>query len=231
MAHTPPGLSVLLLMDIRVLFDHSNTREIAQNFVGKEFMCKFPSGQLYFESKLALDTDGSPVYAPLDRTGQLQTAVKLADGTDLDADVINYFVLPGLKSHGTFFFAHHGIRKGDIGIVIHGIRMAFACFGDVGPSGSLGEGSISLHRELGNETIRGRETASGGTLTNRGINRGVITIVFPGSGNGFGRTNLESAGIGLMHFQRLQREATVFKQQVDQSLRNLRNAFIPSILR
>jgi len=225
MAHKPPGISVLLLGDIPALFDHSNTKTIKQSFKGKEFTCKFPGGQLYFESKLSLDADGSPVYAPQDPTGQLHTAARLADGSDLDADVLNYFVLPG------GFFAQHGIRKGDIGVVIFGVRKAFACLGDVGPSGSLGEGSISLHRELGNETTRGRHTASGGTLINRGIDGNVVTIVFPGSGNGFARTNLESAGIGSMHFQRLQQQATAFKRQVTQSLQNVRNMFIPDLLR
>lgn len=225
MSHKPPGLSVLLLDDIPALFGHSQTTVITQSFTGKQFMCKFPNGQLYFESKLSLDTDGSPVYAPQDPSGQLATSTRLADGSNLDSDIINYFVLPG------GFWAAHGIRKGDIAVVINGIRHAFACFGDVGPAASLGEGSISLHRELGNETIRGRDTATGGTLINRGIDRDVVTIVFPGSGNGFGRNNQESAGIGAMHFQRLKQEATAHKQQVEQSLQRLRNMFIPSILR
>jgi glycosyl hydrolase group 75 (putative chitosanase) len=225
MSHTPPGLSVLLLDDIPALFDHARTTVIGQFFTGKQFMCKFPGGQLYFESKLSLDTDGSPVYAPQDPSGQLVTSTRLADGSSLDSDIINYFVLPG------GFWSAHGIRKGDIAVVIFGVQQAFACFGDVGPAASLGEGSISLHRELGNETIRGRHTATGGTLINRGIDRDVVTIVFPGSGNGFGRANQESAAIGLVQFQRLKQEAAAFKQQVQQSIQRVRDMFIPSLLR
>jgi hypothetical protein len=218
------GLAVHILADIPVLFGHPNAKTIADAFTGKKFMCKLPGGQLYFDSKLALDADGSPVYSKQDRTGQAQTAVKDAAGNELDADLINYFVLPG------GFWAKHGIRKGDIGVVIFGILKAFACFGDVGPSGSLGEASISLHRELGHETVSGRHTATGGTLINRGIDRGVITIVFPGSGNGRGRTNKESAAIGEPLFQRLLQEATAYKQQVEQ-LQKIGQQFIPSIMR
>ena len=225
MPHSPPGLSVHLLDDIPALFQHPGTREITQIFAGKEFMCTFPSGQLYFESKLSLDADGSPVYAPQDPTGQLVTATKLPDGSNLDADIINYFVLPN------GFYLHHGIRKGDIAVVIFGLYKAFACFGDVGPAHSLGEGSISLHRALGHETISGRDTATGGRLINRGIDRGVIAIVFPRSGNGLGRTNQESAAIGAIHFQRLKQEAASYKRQIQQTVQSVRNMFIPKILR
>jgi hypothetical protein len=223
--YKPAGLAIHILEDIPALFTHPSTRKISQAFAGKKFMCKLPGGQLYFDSKLALDTDGSPVYSAQDGTGQAHTAVKDAAGHDLDADVINYFVLPG------GFWAGQGIAKGDIGVVIHGIQMAFACFGDVGPSGSLGEGSISLHRELGHETIRNRHTASGGTLINSGIGKDVITIVFPGSGNGQGRTNAESATIGEPLFQRLKLQASAYRQQGEQFAQKMRQHFIPRILR
>jgi Fungal chitosanase of glycosyl hydrolase group 75 len=200
--YQPEGLAVITLDRIPNLFSHPRTKTISTHFIGKKFMCKFPGGQLYYESKLDLDTDGS-VYAAQDPSGQAATSAKDADGNSLDADLINYFVLPG------GFFAAQGIRIGDIGVVIRGIRMAYACFGDVGPAHKLGEGSISLHRELGHETIIGRDTASGGRLINAGIASGVITIVFPGSGNGNGRTNEESAAIGGPLFQKLQKEANL----------------------
>ena len=182
------------------MFVHPRTKTITTPLTGKKFMCKFPSGQLYFDSKLDLDTDGS-VYSAQDASGQMTTSAKDAKRNSLDADLINYFVLPG------GFYASHGIRIGDIGVVIYGIRKVYACFGDVGPSHKLGEGSISLHRDLGHETITGRFIARGGRLINAGISSGVITIVFPGSGNGLGRTNAESAAIGEPLFQRLQQEA------------------------
>jgi hypothetical protein len=197
--YQPKGLAVLVLDSISNLFHHPKTKAVDTPFRGKTFMCKFPSGQLYFESKLDLDTDGS-IYAAQDPTGQPATSAKDAEGHNLDADLINYFVLPG------GFFVHHRIRIGDIGVVIRGIRKAYACFGDVGPAHSLGEGSIALHRDLGHETIVNRHTANGGHLVNSGIPSEVITIVFPGSGNGLGRRNDESEAIGEPLFQKLMRE-------------------------
>jgi hypothetical protein len=223
--YKPEGLAVLQLDDIPVLFNHPKTQIISDAFKGKKFMCKLPSGQLYFDSKLSLDTDGSPVYFPQDPSGQLHTSTKFPGGGDLDSDLINYFVLPG------GFYPKHGINKGDIGVVIFGIRMAFACFGDVGPAGSLGEGSISLHRELGNEIIRNRDTASGGTLINRGIDSGVITIVFPGSGNTWGRKNAESKVLGEILFRKLKQEATSYQAQLAQFRNKVRDMFVPAIVR
>jgi Fungal chitosanase of glycosyl hydrolase group 75 len=198
--YRPQGLAVIVLDSIPTLFHHPNTKIINTPLIGKKFMCRFPSGQLYFESKLDLDTDGS-VYHSQDGTGQGQTSAKYPDKSSLDADLINYFVLP--KN----FYQQFGIKIGDIGVVIYGIRKVYACFGDVGPPIKLGEGSIALHRELGHETIIGRDTPSGGRLINAGISSGVITIVFPGSGNGFGRRNAESAAIGEQLFPKLQKEA------------------------
>lgn len=205
---SPPGLTVLILDKIPLLFTHPKSRTMPNTLIGQVFMCKFPSGQLYFESKLDLDTDGSD-FSAQDGTGQAATSAKDASGNFLDADRINYFVLPG------GFPAQHSIRIGDIGVVILGIRKVYACFGDVGPANKLGEGSISLHRELGHETI------VNGKLINSGLSRAarVITIVFPGSGNGLGRTNTESARIGEPLFQRLQQEAAFYEQQIRVDMR------------
>jgi hypothetical protein len=204
--YQPPGSAVPTLGRITNLFVHPRTQTINIHLTGKKFMCKFANGQLFYESKLDLDTDGS-VFSAQDvgpngeQWGQMTTSAKDVDGHSLDADLINYFVLPG------GFYAAHGITIGDIGVVIYGARKVYACFGDVGPQHKLGEGSISLHRELGHETIVNRNAAAGGTLVNSGISSGVITIVFPGSGNGLGRSNAECATIGEPLFQDLQRQA------------------------
>jgi hypothetical protein len=207
MAYQPEGLPVLLLDKIVGLISDPHTRRIGQHFVGKKFMCQFPGGQIYFESKLDLDTDGSRFAIPdahghkEDPTGQASTSAVDANGNFLDAETINYFVLPGGG-----FAGHHGIRIGDIGVVISGIRMAYGCFGDVGPANHLGEASIALHRELGHETV------VGGHLVNAGLGGNAITIVFPNSGNGLGRTNKESETLGKAQFSRLQHEALHFEQ-------------------
>ena len=171
--YKPDGLTALMLGDIPALFNSPDTEVITQFFKGKEFMCLLPGGELYFDSKLSLDLDGSPFWTQDQPDSQPQTSVKWEDDVDVDSNIYNYFVLPGN------FWNAHGFREGDIGVVIYGLRIVFACFVDVGPKGSLGEGSIALHRELGFATVR-----NGVENTKWGIDSGVVTIVFPQTGNG-----------------------------------------------
>ncbi len=67
--HKPEGLAVLTLDDIPKLFHNPQTKVIRDQLIGNKFMCKFPSGQLFSDSKLDLDTDGS-FYHSQDGTGQ-----------------------------------------------------------------------------------------------------------------------------------------------------------------
>ena len=127
----------------------------------------------------------------------------------------NYFVLPGK------FWEARGFRQGDIGVVIFGLRVAFACFVDVGPKTSLGEGSIALHRELGFETVH-----NGKVNRKWGIDSGVVTIVFPRSGKarpvkgvlgsrGYASNNSECYRTGRPLFEKLKAEATSYTQLPD----------------
>lgn len=188
--YAPPSPADSVLDTIASLFTHPKTTIIKESLIGKKFLCKLPGGQLYFESALQLDTDGS-AYSKQDGTGQAVTSARDAAGKSMDSDKVNFFVLP------LQFYARHGISMGDIGVVIRDTRVAYACFADAGPRSKLGEGSIALHRALGHETIQG------GKLRNVGIAGGVITIVFPGSGNGLGRANAESQATGQPLFHKL----------------------------
>jgi Fungal chitosanase of glycosyl hydrolase group 75 len=221
-SYKPDPLTSIMLGDIPALFEDPSTQIIKKSFAGKKFMCSLPDGELYFDSKLALDLDGSPYWVQDRPDSQEATSNHLNDGSNLDSDIVNYFVLPG------GFYIPHGINLGDIAVVIRGLSVTYACFGDVGPSGSLGEGSIALHRDLGNETVTGRETPSGGTANPKaGIDKGVVTIVFPGSGNNktmkkggstiatSGVKSATSAAIGKPLFERLQRQATAYKNRID----------------
>jgi len=208
--YKPGTLASRTLGSIADLIQHPKTVVITTAFATKKFLCKLPGGQIYFDSGLDLDTDGSRFFNQDGPPGALfgvpTTSTKWADGTSLDADVVNYFVLPG------GFYTPYNIEKGDIGVVIFGSRKVFACFGDVGPTHKLGEGSISLHRELGNEPIANHNQAKGEHLINgakggNGIGSGVVTIVFPGSGNGFGKNNHDSQTAGSLLFDDLKREA------------------------
>jgi hypothetical protein len=162
------------------------TKPISHHFAGAQFLCKLPGGQIYFDSKLDLDSDGSP-FAKQDRTGQAETSLRYPGGRSVDANAVPYFVLPG------GFYAQHGVRLGDVATILNKGMMAFAVFADVGPHGKIGEGSIALHRALGHETIHN------GKLRDVGIDRGVVTIVFPGSGDGTPQTpdRISSRGRGL----------------------------------
>ncbi len=148
-------------------------------------------GEVYFDSLLELDTDGSR-YASQDPTGQHDTALHQPDGRAVDSNAVPYFVLPARG-----FYQRFGIRLGDIAAVIYRGRIEFAVFADTGPPLQLGEGSIALHRSLGHETI------IHGRLLNEGIDQSVITIVFPGSGNGTPQTPNEIRRIGRELFTRL----------------------------
>ncbi len=193
---------------IQSLLTHPKTRVDNTGYIGKAFLCQFPSGELYFDSGLELDTDGS-AFAFDDPTGAKgrggvsPTSIKDARGGNLDADKVNYFVLPedGLEDR-------YHIGEGDFGVVLFGPKKVYACFGDRGPKNKLGEGSIALHRDLG------FERTPGGRLTNVGIDSGVVTIVFPRSGNGFGRTSGESAANGPPLLQKLRETAFAYEMEL-----------------
>jgi hypothetical protein len=92
----------------------------------------------------------------------------------VDASKIPFLVLPGGLARGL------GARVGDFAIVFNerNGKSSFAIFGDVGPYDRIGEGSVALAENLG---IRSN-ARNGGTW------RGVLYLVFPGSGEGRPRT-------------------------------------------
>jgi hypothetical protein len=139
---------------------------------------------------MELDTDGS-VYAQKDHHGRKdgETSAHDRDGHPLDANAVNYFVLPDGAFMGRF-----GINLGDIAAVIFRERLAFACLGDIGPPDRLGEGSIALHRALGFERV------PKGKLGDAGIDRDVVTIVFPNSGLN-DPTNQKKVGVSTLESQ------------------------------
>jgi hypothetical protein len=131
-----------------------------------------PGGQLHFDSELQLDTDGAPELSG-DATQQSDTSLRYRDGKSINANRVPYFVLPLPTSWPKQF----GIGLGDLAALIFGRRLAFAVFADFGPKDLLGEGSVELFRELGEERVR-----SDGRVRDIGMGPGVITIVFPKSG-------------------------------------------------
>jgi len=129
---------------------------------------------------LAKDADGEPfVQGPDDPfPGYFVSATALADRTKavndptryVDASKIPFIVLPGAMARQI------GARPGDFAVVFNqrNGKSSYAIFGDVGPSDRIGEGSMALAENLG---IRP-------DARNGGARRGILFLVFPGSGNG-----------------------------------------------
>jgi hypothetical protein len=137
-----------------------------------KFLATLESGELYIDSELQLDTDGWPDGKNKgDPSWQRDTSWSTHEDF-INANRVPYFVLPKGGWEEQF-----DIALGDYAAVIFEDRLAFAVFADRGDENRLGEGSIELLRQLGEERIK-----PDGRIDNRGMGPGVITIVFPGSG-------------------------------------------------
>ena len=133
---------------------------------------------------LAKDADGEPIIqGPNDPfPGYYVSATALADRSKpandptryVDASKIPFVVLPGGMARQL------GARPGDFAVVFNqrNGKSSYAIFGDVGPYDRIGEGSMALAENLG---IRS-------DARNGGARRGILYLVFPGSGNGTPRT-------------------------------------------
>lgn len=133
---------------------------------------------------LAKDRDGEPyIQGPDDPfPGYYVSETALADRSKavddparyVDASKIPFIVLPGSMAREV------GARPGDFAAVlnVNNGRSSYAIFGDVGPSDRIGEGSVALAENLG---VRS-------DARNGGARRGILYLIFPGSGNGRPRT-------------------------------------------
>jgi hypothetical protein len=133
---------------------------------------------------LAKDADGEPIIQGPDDPfpGYYVSATALADRSKpvndptryVDASRIPFVVLPGGMARQL------GARPGDFAAVFNqrNGKSSYAIFGDVGPYDRIGEGSMALAENLG---VRS-------DARNGGARRGILYLVFPGSGNGRPRT-------------------------------------------
>jgi hypothetical protein len=129
---------------------------------------------------LAKDRDGEPyVQGPDDPfPGYYVSETALADRSKpvndptryVDASKVPFIVLPGAMAREV------GARPGDFAKVLNlgNGKSSYAIFGDVGPSDRIGEGSVALAENLG---IRS-------DARNGGARRGILYLIFAGSGNG-----------------------------------------------
>jgi hypothetical protein len=184
--YNPPAPSRGILGPVVDMLQSESTT-VLHPFWDARILCRLPTGQIYYDSQLAVDTDGSR-FAARDATGQARTAWQ-PGGHAIDADAVPYFSvnIPAFRDRRL------GLRKGDLAAVVYGGALAFAVLADVGGR-RLGEGSLALHRALGHERVVHRGT-SAERFIDDGIPRGVITIVFPGSGASAGTARATAESI------------------------------------
>jgi hypothetical protein len=155
-----------------------------QPLQGGKIGYKLPGGAIYLDTDLDTDADGSPRATQIDVYGQLETALNYAgiegQRKNVNAETVPYVVLPG------GFYAQYGIGKGDVGVLIHGDKLVYVLFADVGPKTKIGEASIKAVELLGHNPW---DAAYQKIVS--GIDKDVITIIFPGSANeGIGPDNV-----------------------------------------
>ena len=122
---------------------------------------------------MATDAQGQPTAFFVSTTSLADPRFEAADPRRyLDARTVPHFVLPGGESGP--FGREHGIRLGDLGLIVRGNRGVFAVFGDAGPADKLGEASPAVITRL-NGHPDAMNSLPGA------IAAGVTTLVLPGS--------------------------------------------------
>lgn len=162
---------------VRPSLDNHTARETlntaARLDLPSDRLIKLSNGLVYLRSKLAVDADGGSDWRK-DPYGQASTSLTNADGSALDANKVNYFVLPMTDEYKQL-----GIKLGDLAWVrnITTGKMVAAIFGDHGPQRKIGEGSQALCRALG---------LSGNPLHGGTDKKEIEFLIQPNSGNGRG---------------------------------------------
>lgn len=121
-----------------------------------------------------IDTDGPGGSTQVDRYWQSQTSLRFAGGKSCDSRRFPGVVLPPA-------FRGYGVRVGDYALAFWRGAIRSAQVYDVGPGSKAGEVSICLARGLGIVTP---ETSDHQAATNGNEVMDLVTLFFPGSGDG-----------------------------------------------
>ena len=172
-------------------------------------LLKLSDGAVYWESKMALDVDGSAAAweGIQGATDQKDTwfrwpsvADKSSQAAQVDPDRFPFIVIPvaGLKfltgdaeaAMGAEFRTRTKIKGGDMGVVIYGDRWTPVFVADGGPFMRLGEGSTRVFEGVGQSRCKGWNTDKSRCVgdvpgkypyRNFGIQKDVVFIIYPGS--------------------------------------------------
>ncbi|SOD78690.1 glycoside hydrolase family 75 protein [Spirosoma fluviale] len=143
-------------------------------------LLKFPNGVVFFDAKMGLDADGSPLSKKTPGlTDQPETSFRfnVSGHPSVDSDKVPFIVIP-LGGFDTAF----GVKTGDLAAVVFNDKLVFALIADKGPKCKLGEGSIELHEKIGHPVCLSRNAQGECTkLRNVGIGGNVLYFLFPGS--------------------------------------------------
>jgi Fungal chitosanase of glycosyl hydrolase group 75 len=141
-------------------------------------LLQFPDGTIYYDAKMAIDSDGSPRARRIDSSGQIHTSHTFRTGESFNAEKIPYIVLPESKG-GETFIEDMGLALGDLAVVIYKNTIAPAIFADAGPVSRIGEGSIHLHEML--PVHSPWSDASHTRVFDASVDDKVLVFVFPNS--------------------------------------------------
>lgn len=133
---------------------------------------------LFFDAKMGLDADGSPLSASENKTStdQPETSYRypLPGKPSVNADRVPFIVVPGGGFEGDL-----GVKLGDIAAVVFKGKVTFALVADQGPMCKIGEGSIQLHEMVGHKVCTQRNaTGDCVKIKNVGIEGGVMYFIF-----------------------------------------------------
>jgi subtilisin family serine protease len=141
---------------------------------------RLPGAVLFWESKMAIDADGSPTPSVLASSSGSSPHTSLTfshtagDTNAINAEVVPYFVLP--KGD---FVDEFGIELGTLGVILFEDRMTGAIFADEGPRDKIGEASIRVHELVRGDAAPWKGNPADKILRDVSVEKGVLYFVFP----------------------------------------------------
>jgi hypothetical protein len=141
-------------------------------------LMRLRNGVIFFEAKMALDTDGAPLLYP-DAGHQPETSLQydIPGNVSFNSDRVPFIVIP-LGGFGESL----GVKIGDVATIVHKGSRVYGVVADQGPKCKIGEGSIKMHEKLGHKVCLTRGPNGDCTkVRDVGIDGEVLYFIFPNS--------------------------------------------------